>query len=248
MIRSSRPLWIVHLAGNALLLWLGYYWLGVGESRALALVWSALVALAIVCGACWLHGAAFVWFAKPKPRLRGVFATALRHFGPLLLAAAAVVLVYLLANLAADSASTASFKAASWLTLKLRTPVRPSAIARIFAVALWLLRWVVLPVFLLPMVAGVAARGWRGFADLGAMVRRRMYWIEAPLLLLGAFWVPLQLYSWTPRVGGFRMEMASFLIRIAAAYFLSLAAWLVLAFVTSTGNPRLSQLKTTPSP
>ncbi len=48
-----------HLAGNALLLALGYYWLGLGEARAADVLWSAIIALAIVAGACWLHGSAF---------------------------------------------------------------------------------------------------------------------------------------------------------------------------------------------
>jgi hypothetical protein len=168
MMRAAWPLFLVQAAGNALLLWLGYYWLGVGESRALALLWSALVALAMVVGAGWLHGAAFVWFAHPKPRLRAVFARALRRLLPLLAAAAVVAIVYVLANLAADSASAGSFKLASWLTLKMRKPVRPSAMLRVCAVVFWVVRWVVLPVFLLPMIAGVAAWGWRGFGEFSA--------------------------------------------------------------------------------
>ena len=48
---------MLHLVANALLLWLGYEWLGVGESTALRLAWSALDALAILALVCWLHGA-----------------------------------------------------------------------------------------------------------------------------------------------------------------------------------------------
>jgi hypothetical protein len=248
MIRASWPLWTAHLAGNALLLRLGYYWLGVGESRATALAWSALVALAIVCGACWLHGAAFAWFADPKPRVRGVFSAALRRIPPLLVAAAVVAAIYFLVNLAADAAATGSFKLASWLTLHFRKPVRPSTVARASSITFWLVRWVVLPVFLLPMIAGVAARGWSGFTRVGAMAHRRLYWIEVPLLLVCAFLLPMRLYGWTPQVSSFGMQMTSFVVRIGAAYFLSVAAWLLLAFVTSSGIPRSSQLETTPSP
>src|SRR5262249_35011990 len=55
----TRLLVAIHLIGNALLLWLGYYWLGLAESRASTLAWSAAVALLILAGACWLHGSAF---------------------------------------------------------------------------------------------------------------------------------------------------------------------------------------------
>jgi len=246
MIRAARPLLLAQLAGNAILLAGAYYWLGVGESRAYLLVWSAAVALAIVCAACCLHGAAFVWFAEPKPRLRGAWAVAVRHLLPLLVGVALAGLVYWLAGIAADHMP--SFKTASWLTLKFRKPVRPATIARAFAIPFWILRWVVLPVFLLPMIAGVAAVGWRGFAHVGAMARRPSYWLQSPLLLLCAFWLPFRIYDWTPRPGAFWLQMASFAVRLVVAYFLCVGSWLLLVRITSSGNPRLTQLKTVPSP
>ena len=48
MRTSLAKLALTHALANALLLWLGYYWLGLGEGRAAALSWSALVALALV--------------------------------------------------------------------------------------------------------------------------------------------------------------------------------------------------------
>jgi hypothetical protein len=247
-MRVTWPIVAAHVVGNALLFGLAYYWLGLGESRALALTWSAAVALAIVVGACWLHGAAFAWFVDPKPRLRAAFATAVRHLLPLVVAAAVVAAVYVLANLAENVASSGAFKVASWLTLKLRKPVRPTALARIVSVLFWLVRWMVLPVLLLPMAAGVAARGWRGFAHLGAMARKRLYWVEVPVLLLCAICVPALIYGWTPRVASFGMQMASFVVRLGVAYFLGVAAWLVLVRVTSSGSPRSTQPRTVPSP
>ena len=47
-----------HLAGAAALLALGYYWLGIGEASAVEVVWSAVVALVILAGACALYGVA----------------------------------------------------------------------------------------------------------------------------------------------------------------------------------------------
>lgn len=53
-----------HLVGNAALLALGYCWLGLGEASAAAVLWSAAVALAIVAGACFLHGTSFTQSAQ----------------------------------------------------------------------------------------------------------------------------------------------------------------------------------------
>ena len=57
MNAPARKLILLHLGANALLLWLGYEWLGVGESTRLRLLFSALEALAILALFCWLHGA-----------------------------------------------------------------------------------------------------------------------------------------------------------------------------------------------
>ena len=103
MTRTDLSLVALHLGGNALLLWLGYYWLGIGESRALTLLWSFAVALALrlpdllaarrylrlLCAAAWLERAL---------GLSTAFRTALRHLLPILAAAFAVLAVYLVVS------------------------------------------------------------------------------------------------------------------------------------------------------
>src|SRR6185369_3750523 len=76
MTRSIRNLAAVHVASNALLLWLGYYWLGIGESRAASLLWSAVVALVLLCLSACLHGAAFAYFAGKPGDVPAAFRTA----------------------------------------------------------------------------------------------------------------------------------------------------------------------------
>ena len=113
---------------------------------------------------------------------------------------------------------------------------------------LWLVRWVILPVSLLPMLSAIAGDGWRGFRAFGAFTRKWLYWIEAPLLLLGALALPLKLLGWVPQVGGFGMQTASFVLRAGVAYLLFVTAWLLLAFITSAGKPRFTQAETVASP
>jgi hypothetical protein len=239
---------LAHLFGNALLLWLSYYWLGIGESSALSVVWSALVAIAIACSTCWLHGAAFAYFAPPERRLRLAFRAALLNLPALLLAALAIAGIYLLLARLDEWSARPAFRIASYLTLTLRSPVKPASVLRVFIVALWLVKWIVVPALLLPMVSGVASRGWPGFRDIGARLRDWLYWVLAPVLSLLAFWVPFQLYAWVPRTGSFAMEMISFLLRISAGYLLFVAGWMALVFVTSAGTPRLTHSKTVASP
>jgi hypothetical protein len=55
-----------HFLGNALLLALGYYWLGLGEARATDVLWSVVVALILTAGAAWLYSASL---AGPRAAL-----------------------------------------------------------------------------------------------------------------------------------------------------------------------------------
>jgi hypothetical protein len=238
----------LQLIGNALLLWVIYYWLGIGEGSAGELIWSALVALAIAFAACWLHGAAFAYFGPAKRQLRPACARTLRHVLPLLLAACAAAGVYILLARCGTWSARPAFRIASYLTLKLRTPVKPSSVLRWFHGAIWLLEWMVVPVLALPMLAGIASRGWAGFADFGARARSWLYWIATPVLALLALWVPFRIYGWVPHAGSFGMEMTSFVLRIAAAYLLFLGAWLSLVFITSGGMPRFTHSRTAASP
>lgn len=244
--RPTLTLTAAHLAGNALLLWLGYYWLGLGESRTITLLWSFLVALAGASLACLLHGAAFVYFEVYD--LRSAWRTAFRHLLSLLAAALAVVLVYSLVSRWAENSGEPAFKIASWLTLKLRKPVKPATILRIFSVVTWLFRWVILPVLLVPVMAGTASMGWRGFSRFGRLAGKRLYWFQVPILLLAAFWVPFKLMGWVPETGAFAMEIVSFTVRLLLAYLLFVGSCLLLEFFTSAGKPVLTQAKTAVSP
>jgi len=245
MTPAIRSLCLVHVVANALLLWLGYEWLGVGESTIPRLLWSAAFALAILSMVCWLHGATFAYFRMADDsRLTAAFRAALQHLPPLLLAAIGVMVLYALLAWWADYSPQPALKLASYFTLKFRKPVKPAAVMRAFNIALWLVRWVLLPLVLLPMASGIAAHGWRGFAEVGWRGRA---WLLAPVFLLAGLWLPFVLLGWVPRMGPFWLQMASFLVRIGLAYLLFVAAAVALAFVTSRGKPALSKPRTATS-
>src|SRR5262249_22255470 len=140
----TRTLAGIHLVGNAVLLGLGYYWLGIGESRAATLAWSVLVALALVCLAACLHGLTFVSLggAGLAPALRPAARTLL----PILVVSLAALALYLVVARLADASVQLGFQIASWLTAKIRKPVKPAAVMRAFNAGFWLVRWVVMPV------------------------------------------------------------------------------------------------------
>jgi hypothetical protein len=248
-MRALRTLAILHLVVNALLLWLGYSWLGIGETRAATLIWSFLVALLIASLACWTYGAAFAFFRiEDRPGVWRAWRTALRNLAPLGLAMLCLAVIYVLLQRWADYSPDPAARVASYLTLHLRKPVRPASVLRIFSAGLWLVRWVVLPVLWLPLVPAIAEKGWAGFRVWGSPGRRWIFWLQAPLLLLGALWLPFKLLDWVPHLSSFSAQMASFSARFLAAYLLFIACGLLLAFVTSGGRPRFTQPNTAVSP
>ncbi len=247
----ARELWMLtaaHLIANTMLLWLGYYWLGIGEASSSSLLWSAVIAVVLVCGACCAYGSALVFFEHQERCAIAAWRAALRNLLPLSLVAIALLALYYFLARWSDYSSTPALHLASYLTLKSQRPVKPATVLAIFNAVLWLVRWMILPVFCLPMIAAITSRGWQGFLSVGALARKWLYWIETPVLLFCAFAVPFKLLAWVPSVSGFGMETASFALRAAAAYFLFLAAWLLLAFATAGGKPRLTQAKTVASP
>ena len=234
---AARKFFLLHLVINALLLWVAYEWLGVGESTRLRLLWSALYALAILALACWFHGATLVFFREGELKIKDAFAASLRKVPALLAAALLVLVLYGLVSWAAGASGQPAFRLASWLTLKLRMPVKPVTVARIFLGGFWIVRWVLLPVVLLPMASAIAAHGWRGVGEISWRAGWR-YWLEVPLLLAAGLLLPFVVLGWVPAVSGFTLEAISFLMRMLVAYLLFVTAiWTLERRTVTTSSP-----------
>jgi hypothetical protein len=228
------------LVGNALLLWLGYTWLGMPEADRPHLAASALVLLAFGLGALWLHATALAFFGQKN--LAAAASTALRRLPWLFLLAVAVALVYGLLSYCYGAFDHTAFVLGSAATMTLRKPVPPARVLACFHAFIWLLRWVVVPALALPLAARVVSK------TSPRLARRWVYWLAVGALLLCAIWVPLRLLDWIPKADGFGMELASFAARIGFGYLLFVAALLALEFFTSAGKPRSSQPTTVVSP
>jgi hypothetical protein len=229
-----------HLLGNALLLWLGYTWLGIPESNTAHLLLSVAALLVFICATLWLHGTAFVYFSRETGRgLRQATVAALRHLPALAALAGLAVLLYAALMWANGMLDAPAFRVASWLTLTIRKPVPPARVLLIFQALVWLLRWLLLPALLIPPAAAISANGFAGFKRF-ARRWELLRSLKVFALVLGAVWVPLKLLAWVPKMPNFSAEMASLLVRAAAAYLLSAGLLLVLERIASAGSPSLS--------
>jgi hypothetical protein len=231
-----KQLVAVQFAGNAAALMLGYYWLSIGEARIGLLAWSFTVALFAAALFLWIHGAGLAYGLNSATPFRA----ALRRLPLLLVVAIVVLLVYIALAKLEEASADPAFRFASWLTLKFRKPVKPATVTRIVGAIFWLIRWIVLPILLLPLVHFVATwrrpRGLRG----GPVWTQRLL---TPLLLLAAIWLPSRILHWHPRMETFPLEMISFIIRAAIAYLLFTAGLLALE-----GIPLFTQRNRAASP
>lgn len=243
---SFANLVLLHLIGNAALLGLGYYWLGVGESDGPMLALSIGTLLLFVAGAVWLHGVSLAYFRGFGQDLRPVLTRVARHLPALMVLAIAVFALYMW--LGGWNPSSMLLSIASFFTMTFQKPVRPGDVLTIFQGVLWALRWWILPVLLLPVAAAIADRNWRGFGDFGRQLRDWKLWLLVPALLFAGVWVPLRLAAWTPVKGNFGAETVSLIVRLGAGYLLFVVSCLAVAFITSRGKPAFSQLTTATSP
>jgi hypothetical protein len=233
MSKSTRALCILHFLGNAILLWIAYEWLSIPESSMMRLTESILLAAVLMIAALWLHGSALAHFAsEDRSKLRPALGIALKHLLALFVLSLFVVVMYIaLAGWDSSMETTTG-------TLK-----------TVSDVALWLLRWLILPVLLLPLAANVATTGFRGYTPAAWRVSKRfIYWIEVVVLLLAGIWVPLKIVTWVPKLDGFALQFTSVLVRFFVAYLLFVVAWLLLESFTSGGKPRTSQAMTASAP
>jgi hypothetical protein len=211
----------IQLVGNAAALWLGYYWLSIGEARFGLLAWSFTVALLTAVLFLWIHGAGVAYGLNSETPYRA----ALRRLPVLLAAAIVVLLIYIALGKIQNACAGPSFSLASWLTLKLRKPVKPAAVLSIVNAIFWLIRWIVLPIFLMPVIRMVVT--WRRPSGL----RGQVQWPEhllTPVLVLAALWLPFRILHWRPLMSSFPLEMTSFILRAVIAYLLFTGALLAL--------------------
>jgi hypothetical protein len=216
-----KRLWLMQLIGNALVLWLGFMWLGIGDSRAGQLAETVSFGLLIAAPWLWLQNATFAYFADREAGIAAAFRKGLRTLGTF----AGIVIVFVLVvwalGLLAGPLARAGQSTASWLTFHLRKPVKPVWFVRGYLALLWGVRWIVVPVIFLPLLAG-----YRKLAG-------RVFWLEYLIALVLGFWVPSLLMSWVPHLTGSVAQVTSFVLRFGVAYLLMLTSWIAISFFSA---------------
>ena len=224
-----KRLWLIQAAANALLSWCAFAWLGIRDSRASQLLETVIFGLLIVVPWLWLQNATLAYCGDRSPGLGGVF----RKSGKTVLIFSGVVIVFVLLVWALgrleEPLTTLGQRTASWLTFHLRKPIKPVTWAKAYLAVLWGVRWIALPVLLLPVAAGVATNGVRGIRRSAGKV----FWVQYLLAFVIGAYIPGLLMGWVPRLTGTTAQVLSFILRFGLAYILVITTWLMLAFFSA---------------
>jgi hypothetical protein len=224
-----KRLWLIQAAGNALLFWCAFNWLGLRDARASQLAETAVFGLLILILWLWLQDGTFAYCADRSLGLWGAF----RRGGKTLAVFSAVVIVFALIfwllGMLQGPLTTAGERTASWLTFHLRKPIKPITWVKTYLAMLWVVRWIVLPIAVLPIVAGAARNGARGMWRKSSKVFGLQY---LAALLIG-FYLPSVLMSWVPKLTDTTAQVLSFAVRFGLAYVLIISAWLAVAFFSA---------------
>jgi hypothetical protein len=224
-----KRLWLIQAVGNALLFWCAFTWLGIGDSKTWQLFETAAVGVLILVPWLWLQDGTLAYCGDRSLGLSGAFRRSAKTFVIFSLVVAIFVLLFWgLGKLEAPLA-TAGERTASWLTFHVRKPFKPASWARAFTAVLWGVKWIVLPVVMLPMAAGAARNG------AGGMWRRggKVFWLQYLMALVVGFYIPGVLMHWVPKLTETTAQVISFGLRFWIAYVLIISAWLAVAFFSA---------------
>jgi hypothetical protein len=202
-------------AGYGVLVALIYTWLAISDRSVLQVLLSAVLAIGIAAGAAWLFGDA----------LAGPSCFETRRLPKLLFWLLLAAIVIVCGLWLADYRTRVGLSIASRLTLWLRRPVKPPIAGAVYAMLLRAL--IAAAVLAILPFASQAAEGTRRTA--AAALRSWRYWAACAVLVTAGFYLPGLLVTWVPKLSGLFAQVASMLVRFAAAYLIAVAAWLAIA-------------------
>lgn len=228
---------VAHLLGDALLLFIGYYWLGLADSSGALVFWSMLVLLLALLAALWLHGTALVFFRR-RDAIVSAALIAARNLLPMLALSLVTIAVYGLLSYLDARFNHQAFLIGSYATMKTRKPVAPSSVLTGWHMIINVFRWLIIPALLLPVAASIAERGWPGIS-LSSLKRTRsvLYWVGVAAGVAAALYLPFRLIDWVPALTTFSAQFASFTSRFLAAYLLFAGGLLMLEYISAQTAP-----------
>lgn len=231
---QNRRLWLIQFLLNPAFAALFVIWLQIPEAQVWQLVLSVLFAAAIAVGILVLHGGTLN-FSFERRTISSAFKSALRHVIALAIWAAIFYLLWQQIDHLEDAQDQLATYLRSEFPAWLRRAISLQALQGFCALALFILRWILLPGLLLPFALQCAARGFRAFTPeplkiWGRALKNPSYWMVMVCAAIVGVYLPGKLMEWklNPSTATLRSEIASLIVRLLVAYVLALISWMAL--------------------
>jgi len=238
----SKRVWLIQLAGNAVLFALFAGWLSLPVASELHVLLNALAILALAAAGLTLHAGTLNFYSEQslseRPLVRSAFGRAVKNIFAIAVCVGLVFALWALLDLSKSRQLALPFYLRSLLPdfIRVRLAVWWFQIA--VEGIVFSIRWIVIPGLILPLVVEAANSGFRAFGKLGfaAMrnsVKRAGYWIVLLLAAVAGCVAPVSLLDWTPEFKNptLHLEAVSLVARFFAAYILAVASWLLVCSV-----------------
>jgi hypothetical protein len=232
-------LWLLNLAGNALLLASVYFWLLLPDAHGWQVAGSGVTAIIVIFFGLWLRAGTFAYFRVAEFRDHATvwhaFRHALRHL--IALAIWAVLLAAIEWSLISLRQYAPQFGV--WFWQKSPSFLRFGTPRQVFHAAdwlLWFLIWVLMPAVWLPIAVTVAAAGLKlqRMARSLRVLKRAVYWSWFCALMLVGVYVPYKIIRWIPDLSDLRKQAWSMGLRFVVAYVILITAFIALLLVVGT--------------
>ena len=243
---ANFRVWLLQFFGGMVIALALVGFLRTGETWGQLILGGLLILMAVV-GWLMLDGGTFNYYLDQQrsqtSRLRPAIVRALKH----LLALAILAAVFFLLRMLIDRLDDYHYSVPGYLRSEfpvwLRRRVSEVRIQNLYDLFVFFVRWIVLPVLLLPLASLCADRGFRGFISLRTWMRmflNRWFWgVVIVASILGVL-IPTALLGWKlkPETATSTSEGIFLGFRMLIGYLLALAAWLMVCFTLARTRMR----------
>jgi hypothetical protein len=235
--RNGR-LWFIQFFANPILFGLLVAWLFIPVASNVHLILNFVFAILLLAATLALHAGTLNSFADRQSGqnapLWPAFRRALAHLIPVAICIGVFCLLWLGVDKLESYQPNFPPYVRSTLPVSLRRHITLPTLDTLFALAIFICRWILAPALILPLLAQAADRGFRGFGVHGLSAWRKTifsfaYWLVITFAALLGVLATQKLMAWTPdfKTSTTHSEAVSLAWRLCTAYLFGLFSWML---------------------
>jgi hypothetical protein len=253
-VLKGKPMWLVHVVANALLIVAFFYWTRIPEESGLQFALTVVSGLLIAFVTLWLHSATFDYFrAESEYSLKNSLRrSAARVPAFLLWAVIFGVVLWLIGQLWNYDEQIGGWARHS-LPEFVRRGISPRSVLSAISGLVCLLYFFLWPILFLPVGAQVAVKHFPGFYSAATLrpLREWRFWVLYFVCFAIGAYAPYRLAWMTPtpaKISTLNQQTWSMVFRLGVGYLLVVTAWLVLCAAIMRASNGETALVSEPEP